>query len=71
MRQVHHVCACDLYACDIHAWKVSGRRGERAYVSDQGNMEDDTGRNQVISRNSKVEVRIENEMTGPGHKGPA
>ena len=59
MRQVYH-------ACDIHAGKASGRRGERAYLSDRGNTEDDTGRNQVISRNSKVDVRIENEMTGPG-----
>lgn len=45
MRQVYHVCAYDPHACDIHAGKVLGRRSERAYVSDQGNMEDDTGRN--------------------------
>ena len=71
MRQVYHACACDPYASDIHARKVSGRRGKKAYVSDQRNMEDDTGRNQVNSRNSKVSVRIENELTGPGHKGTA
>lgn len=37
MRQVYHVCVYDPYACDIHAGRC-WEGGQRAYVSDQGNM---------------------------------